>query len=855
MAISKVMYQASLNDTPETWMDVTGDSVVASTLISGETATMANGVRTTGTFSPTSIIDDTAGNGDTDKVWSADKVYDQLALKVNEPSSEGTSGQVLTTDGNGGRTWTTVSGGSVTLNYVTPEDYGAVGDGTTDDSEAVQDAVDAGYAVYFASNKTYYLASTVTIDHDCHLFGGENATIKTVTPSGGTVNHAIVVTGTLKKTTTMTTDYTSDGTTANSGNQFTLTDMTDIDVGDLLVVEATDQYYNYSRQYYHMGATLLIGDIYNSHLYTTTNIPYDITNTANTSVKVYSAPTAIIENLNFVSDLDSRGNYKYCIMLDWCKNSIVRNCNISHMDNGLRIYECVNTLVDCVSLSKSKYDNSLSGDGYGIAIYSSSETLVQRVESICSQTCITLSGSITNLNTHIRDCYIGSECRSNAVGSHENCYNTVIENCVMPQVNVLGPAEIIRCRFIKNNRINSSEGISFCGSHNPKWATLKVRECAFESSNGMIYLSASVPQNPVQSFDNIFGFVEVTDCEGGRIVFEGSSSESILSNSIQKLVLKNWNDCYEFYRPRTTDTIENMYVTDCTFGKKYWISDHNDSHGMILSGLYYLDYRNTNPMTHKVHVGRSTYAENIVLPKGVTITVSSSNSSAKYMVCGPNLVSDNASDYIVGSVTGSDGGTLTRTPASGSSAPTISMDSNGNLVYSQGTGTGNYSIYPLGLFYAKESMSVTMSATLINSGDTSGATFYPLIAVVDCSTGKLISRYSGSTVTATAQGATVSYSQDLREGMAVMCYYYCSSAVANSVTTFENASITCNAFLCPTAVNMPFEANRRTGDGTIQSLDGVNNIMCSETSFNVEFGVDYVNNPVGLLPSATGVSF
>ena len=62
-------------------------------------------------------------------------------------------------------------GSSADLYYVTPEEYGAVGDGVTDDSQAVQDACDAGYAVYFASGKTYYLASTVTIDHDCHLFG------------------------------------------------------------------------------------------------------------------------------------------------------------------------------------------------------------------------------------------------------------------------------------------------------------------------------------------------------------------------------------------------------------------------------------------------------------------------------------------------------------------------------------------------------------------------------------------------------------------------------------------------------------------------------------------------------------
>lgn len=42
-------------------------------------------------------------------------VYNSLASKVSEPSSEGTNGQVLTTDGSGGRSWTTVSGGSSNL--------------------------------------------------------------------------------------------------------------------------------------------------------------------------------------------------------------------------------------------------------------------------------------------------------------------------------------------------------------------------------------------------------------------------------------------------------------------------------------------------------------------------------------------------------------------------------------------------------------------------------------------------------------------------------------------------------------------------------------------------------------------
>lgn len=47
--------------------------------------------------------------------------------KMDEPATEGTSGQVLTTDGQGGRSWTSVGGETVTVSGTTPSITGMAG--------------------------------------------------------------------------------------------------------------------------------------------------------------------------------------------------------------------------------------------------------------------------------------------------------------------------------------------------------------------------------------------------------------------------------------------------------------------------------------------------------------------------------------------------------------------------------------------------------------------------------------------------------------------------------------------------------------------------------------------------------
>ena len=795
-------------------------------------------------------IDDTAGEGDTDKVLSADKVTElvnavlEAIVPLTPAATSGDVGKFLkakTVSGGKVTEYEFASaggGGSVDLFYVTPEDYGAVGDGTTDDSQAVQDACDAGYAVYFASNKTYYLASPVTIHHDCHLFGGKDTVIKTATPSGGTVNDAFVISGTLKDTVALTGDYTTIGDTNNSGNQFTFDDMTNVEIGDILVITAEDQYYSLARQMYYLGATLLVSDKYNGHIYTSNSMPWDIDNTEDVSVKVYSAPTVVIENLDFVSDLTSRGTGKWCVQIVNCKNSVIRNCNMTTMDNGVFINQSVNTLVEDVTVSKSKYDNTLSGDGYGIYIGSCSNTVIKRVLAICSQGCIDLGGTIPNIDTFVKECNISSECRAIGIDMHENSYNIVIEDSTLGGASLYGTATVNRCRFIKNNRVPTmTNAIVFRGSHDERWANLKVKDCVFDGTMG-IQLDAPATQSPISSFNNVIGRVLIENCEGGEIIFNPSTSSTILSNTINEMVFDSWKNCRRFYRT-AGNRIVHLVINNSTFKQNLWMTDNVASHGIYTTGIDQFDFSSEVPQTHRITVDKDTNAEVFSMAKNAPVVFSSNNQSAKFICCGRNFVSNNADDYVVGTVTGNQGGNLTRSAAAFSNPPEVSFDENGDLLFTQKSNTSSAMFFPFYLVYAKEYGKVKLSATLKNVGQTDGAAFYPYLAIVNCKTGKVEYRGNGTKKTATAEGVEITHEWDVDPDRVFMYFFSCTTPVNSSVSKFENLKcIFVPAFNTSVDLDEEFTAVRRTGDGTLASLEGVNNIMSSEFNFHVNLKAD-----------------
>lgn len=632
--------------------------------------------------------------------------------------------------------------------------------------------------------------------------------------------------------------------------------MSACEIGDIVVIKATDQYYSYSRQYYYLGATLAITDIYDGHIYVNTSMPWDITLTNNVSVVVYKAPRVSINNLNFVSDLNSFGSYNALIHFYYCYAPTVTNCTLSTFVMGVYFSYCVNAYADNLSMSKSKYENTISGDGYGICVESSTNTTIQRVIALCAQGCIDLSGDVPCIDTFISKCDVASEARAIGIDLHDNNYNVVIEDCTLGGISALGTVTVNRCRFYKNARFTGSStiAITYRGSYKPEWATLNVTNCIFEDA----YINLTMPgyQNGIQAMDHYIGRVSIKNCTGGALMCEMSTNSNILSNTINEMILDDWKNCLEVYHPAGA-LIKKMIVNNCEFTHAYWINNHRNADGIVLTDLDELTVYNTIPLVHKRSVNKTTHGDQYVLPEGVPITLSSSNQSAQFVICGNNIRSDNLSDYRVGLVTGSSGGTINRTVATGDNAPTLSLDNDGNIVYTQSNNGNSFAFYPVGMFYAQENSLVTISADLVNTGSTNGVTWKPFIAVVNCDTGKLVDRYNIGSGTSSAEGTAVSFSTSVPANHMFMCYMYCSSAISGAVTTFRNFAVTCTPVFAPQIIDDTYKAKRLTGDGILTSFSGVNNILCSELEFDVKFTVDYVNNPLGgvTLASGEGVSF
>lgn len=208
------------------------------------------------------------------------------------------------------------------------KDFGAVGDGETDDAAAIQDAFDYardnGYAVEFESEKTYLLgADTITLDFYGGLLEGNGATIQ-CSHIGEDLSSAITVTGELSAA------YNIDGR-AIAGNDFIdISDaefLSSVNIGDMIIIRSEKAFSTLSTG--KQGETCIIADVQADRidLVGKLNDTYLVSDSA--IIYLVDAPTPIIRNLNVLQNKDKSSTYyTYGIHLLYCNRPLIDNCNI-----------------------------------------------------------------------------------------------------------------------------------------------------------------------------------------------------------------------------------------------------------------------------------------------------------------------------------------------------------------------------------------------------------------------------------------------------------------------------------------------------------------------------------------------
>ena len=236
---------------------------------------------------------------------------------------------------------------------VSLKDFGAVGDGSTDDTAAIQLALNSGFKNITGSGLTYKVISALTISASDITF--QDLTIDTSSKTG--VIEFITVEGTQGSNVALT---------ANS-----LTGSNTITVGDTSTFAVDDYAYISSDEVWSATQTVLLGQIVKIKSKTSTVLTLhdDVLYNFNTADSAVVAPVSTLDNLTFKDikfiGADDTTNNQTALKLNKCFNVNVENCDFSYYSYASVVFDrCIQSKV---SNSSTRFARK-SGLAYGFAI-------------------------------------------------------------------------------------------------------------------------------------------------------------------------------------------------------------------------------------------------------------------------------------------------------------------------------------------------------------------------------------------------------------------------------------------------------------------------------------------------------
>lgn len=322
---------------------------------------------------------------------------------------------------------TKVSYSMITGSPVNVKDYGAVGDGTTDDTTAMQAAITAvattGQGLYVPAG-TYKITSALTSTGHLNMFGDGDKSI--ISFSAATIaGSGLTVSGSLTQIQNIS--------SASAGNlSVVFASAPSLAIGDIFCIYSTDLW-NSIRSYYYSGEWCECRGTSGSTAYLS-NPLYDSYTAANVTVYKMNSKAVSFRDLRFVGGANSQGLLK----IQFCDNPYLENVSAYNENyQAIEFDRCYRVYV-----SNSNIYNKGTGtlDDYGLVIGNSQKVNIEGGDFYARRHGISIGGgdyvcAVPNRDVKISNATISNDILSQvyAADMHGNVQDLVYQGCTLYQ--------------------------------------------------------------------------------------------------------------------------------------------------------------------------------------------------------------------------------------------------------------------------------------------------------------------------------------------------------------------------------------------------------------------------------------